>query len=435
MTFTIERDDLLAALQLTRGCISTRNTLPILSCVLLRVEGDTLQFTSTDLDQRVRTDAPIKVEERRGKREEALAVSQEILNLIAAGLPHGAVQMTFDAKCNCHLQVGDDRGGSKYLLRGLDGAEFPAEVPTPAPVAEVPGVAPGETSAMFGNAEFTLPLASFIGALTQVSFAASTDTSRLGLQGVLLEAEEGRASLLRFVVTDGRRLAISELELGAVALSPLRLLLPLPAVQFIQRLRLTPVRQVEAQPPEPEPAPAAEEESKIKSKIKIKTQPMVINALIKINEHAFSMETQGATSNVKYSTKLTGAAFPKYQQTIPKQFTTAVTLNRAELLSAVRRAAMFTSEAFASVKFSFDGSSGELIVSAGDKTLGDAREGVSARWEGKSLDITFNPRYLSEPMESLTDETVQWEFNDALAPAVLRHPRLHYIVMPTRNEK
>ncbi|NIQ09769.1 MAG: DNA polymerase III subunit beta, partial [Gammaproteobacteria bacterium] len=50
MNFTIEREKLLRPLQQVAGVVERRQTLPVLSNVLMVVDGDTLSLTGTDLE-------------------------------------------------------------------------------------------------------------------------------------------------------------------------------------------------------------------------------------------------------------------------------------------------------------------------------------------------------------------------------------------------
>ena len=54
MELTFERDDLLYALQVLQGVASGRNTLPILSNVLIRTEGESIECMATDLEIGIR---------------------------------------------------------------------------------------------------------------------------------------------------------------------------------------------------------------------------------------------------------------------------------------------------------------------------------------------------------------------------------------------
>ena len=62
MNLTISKEQIINGLQAVQNVVSTRTTLPILSNVLLRAEGDRLEFTATDLDVTVSCEVEAKVE-------------------------------------------------------------------------------------------------------------------------------------------------------------------------------------------------------------------------------------------------------------------------------------------------------------------------------------------------------------------------------------
>ena len=64
MKFTVSRDAFLKPLQIVSGAVERRHTLPILSNLLLKVEGDTLRLTGTDLE--VELISSVKVESSGG---------------------------------------------------------------------------------------------------------------------------------------------------------------------------------------------------------------------------------------------------------------------------------------------------------------------------------------------------------------------------------
>ena len=61
MNLTISKEQIINGLQAVQNVVSTRTTLPILSNVLLRAEGDRLEFTATDLDVTIACGVEAKV--------------------------------------------------------------------------------------------------------------------------------------------------------------------------------------------------------------------------------------------------------------------------------------------------------------------------------------------------------------------------------------
>ena len=106
-------------------------------------------------------------------------------------------------------------------------------------------------------------------------------------------------------------------------------------------------------------------------------------------------------------------------------------LNREELLQAVRRVAQLTSERSNSIKLAF--SKGKLIISANSPEIGEAREEIPAVYEGKDVQIAFNPAYVSDVLKNLDDQNVFFEITDSTSPGVVKTDYdFVYVIMPMR---
>ena len=84
-----------------------------------------------------------------------------------------------------------------------------------------------------------------------------------------------------------------------------------------------------------------------------------------------------------------------------------------------------------STKLSF--SSGKLTVSSAANDIGEAKDEVPIKYEGESLDITFNPSYVMDSLKAIDDDEVTVNLNNGHSPAVIKCsiPYL-YVLMPLR---
>jgi DNA polymerase-3 subunit beta len=130
-------------------------------------------------------------------------------------------------------------------------------------------------------------------------------------------------------------------------------------------------------------------------------------------------------------TKLIEGNYPNYRQVIPSETKERVTLLREELMHALKRAEIMTSEKQNSVKLSF--TKNNLSITANTPEVGEARESIAINYKGKDVAIAFNPGYLIDPLNALSDDEVFIELIDELSPGVLKinGPYL-YVVMPMR---
>src|SRR5689334_13155082 len=116
MNLTIAKDQLLSGLQAVQNVVSTRTTLPILSNVLMRAEGERLEFTATDLDVTITCGVEAKV-----TKAGASTVPVKKLFGIARELNGTEIELEVDDKNVCSLRSGP----SFYKINGLSADEFP----------------------------------------------------------------------------------------------------------------------------------------------------------------------------------------------------------------------------------------------------------------------------------------------------------------------
>lgn len=183
MRITCERSYLTMALGVAGRAVSNRNTLPILSNVLLETQDDRLQLTATDLDTAIRCVIPASVSENG-----SVAVSASVLGDVVSKLADAPVTLEMqDGK------VSVRSGKSHYTILSLPAEDYPV----------VPEVTEG--------IDVTLPQATLKEMLRMTTFAASKEETRSLLMGVLFEA---RGSTLTLVATDTHRLAWKQTPIG-----------------------------------------------------------------------------------------------------------------------------------------------------------------------------------------------------------------------------
>src|SRR5262249_54525223 len=116
MNLTIAKEQLINGLQAVQNVVSTRTTLPILSNVLLRADGDRLELTATDLDVTIASSVEAKV-----KKPGASTVPVKRLFGIVRELANAEIDLEVDDKHVCSVRSG----ASFYKINGLSADEFP----------------------------------------------------------------------------------------------------------------------------------------------------------------------------------------------------------------------------------------------------------------------------------------------------------------------
>jgi DNA polymerase III subunit beta len=289
MNLTISKEQIITGLQAVQNVVSTRTTLPILSNVLLRAEGDKLEFTATDLDVTISCAVEAKV-----KKPGSSTVPVKRLFGIVRELSNAEMDIEVDDKNTCSIRSGP----SFYKINGLSAEEFP-----PLPIFKE-------------DKKVTLPQETVKGMLKKTSFAVSTDESRYVLNGIFISLKDHKMTM---VATDGRRLALVDEEVDVSEKSHGEFIIPAKTVGELNRL-LQDNGELEMRYAE--------------------------------NQAAFMLKDEKG-STVLIITKLIEGNYPNYRQVIPAETKERVSLAREEFLHALRRAEIMTSEKSNSVKLSF----------------------------------------------------------------------------------
>jgi DNA polymerase-3 subunit beta len=230
--------------------------------------------------------------------------------------------------------------------------------------------------------------------IRKTSFAVSTDESRYVLNGIFISLKDGK---MTFVATDGRRLALVDEEVDISEKSAGEFIVPAKAINELNRLLQD------------------------KGDVEIKFGE---------NQASFALKNETGFS-VLLITKLIEGNYPNYRQVIPGEAKERIAVGREELMQALRRAEIMTSEKANSVKLSFGNN--VLTITANSPEVGEARETMAINYKGKELAIAFNPRYLIDPLNALTEDEIFIELIDELSPGVVKiNGPFLYVVMPMR---
>ncbi len=362
MRFSVAKEKLLAGLQTVQNVVSSRTTLPILANVRIQANDGHLRFTTTDLDVGISGQIEAQVEKSGGT---TLPVKR--LASIVRELNSGEVQVEIDSKNIASIRCGQ----TFFKIHGLPEDEFPA----------LPH---------FEDAKlFTIKQGDLKDALRKTSYAISTDETRYVLNGILFSFKDSR---LTMVATDGRRLALVDVEVEFPQSDEIEIIVPTKCVNELARI--------------------VEETGELKM-------------YVAQNQVAFDV---GSTRLVS---KLVEGNYPNYRQVIPGEMRERVTLERQLFLAAVHRVSLLASEKSNSVKLMF--TKNNLEIAANTPDIGEGRESIAVAYKGPDIAIAFNPEYLMAPLRALPDDEVFLDLIDEMSPGVIKiqMPFL-YVLMPMR---
>ena len=310
--------------------------------------------------------------ESKVKKSGATTIPVKKLFGIVRELNNGEIDIEVDDKNICSVRCGS----SFYKIHGLSADEFP-----PLPKFK-------------DEKKIKLPQETIKGMLKKTSFAISTDESRYVLNGIFISLKDHKMTM---VATDGRRLALVDEEVDIPEKNQGEFIVPAKAVNELNRLLQE------------------------KGDVEIKFGE---------NQSSFYLKDDKEFS-VLLVTKLIEGNYPNYRQVIPSEVKERVPLVREEFLHALRRAEIMTSEKANSVKLAFG--KNNLAITANAPEVGEARESLAVNYKGKEIAVAFNPKYLIDPLNALTEDEVFFELTDELSPGVIKiNGPFLYVVMPMR---
>ncbi|WP_448581986.1 DNA polymerase III subunit beta [Thermaurantiacus sp.] len=210
MKLVVERAILLKALGHVQSVVERRNTIPILSNVLLTADADGLRLMATDLDMQI-----VETVEAAVELPGATTVSAHTLFDIVRKLPDGAQV----ALAQSDRRVTVTAGRARFQLQTLPREDFPVIGETDLPVS------------------FALPAETLRALIDRTRFAISTEETRYYLNGIFLHAPAGQnPRVLRAVATDGHRLARFELPLPEGAADMPDVIVPRKCIAEVRKL-------------------------------------------------------------------------------------------------------------------------------------------------------------------------------------------------------
>ena len=230
--------------------------------------------------------------------------------------------------------------------------------------------------------------------IERTKFAAAREQARYALNGILFAL---KGEVLRLVATDGRRLAVVKGKAKNKAGVEAGPIIPTKAMDLLDKLMTDP-------------------EEKIK---------------IEVGETLLVAQTAAGL----LCSRLVEGHFPNYEEVIPKDCDKTLTIPTAKLLSAVRRAALITTEESRSVKFSLK----KDALTLSTQTLEGRRatvEAEGAKYAAEPVDIAFNPDFFTDMLKVVSEEEVTVSFKDGTSAALATAGKDYtYVIMPVQLQE
>ncbi len=409
---------LLKAVKSVGEVVQRGNSIPVLTHVLLQAGEGRAMLTGTSLDcwawRSFATDdrEPNSAEWMQNIRPFAVTLPEKQLRDLLGEIDADAM-VTIEAPAEADAQwrgaVTVQAGRARYKLHSL-------------PVVDFPGVPPFSF-----DAAFELPCTALADAFAAVEHAISSDPTRYYINGIFLHSRqrEGEAMDMRMAATDGHRLARLAFDLPEGGASFPGVILARQTVALLDKLLGEAVKE------------AGKDGTEAPAVVLVEAGHGGGNTLL---QFGFELDE----GEITVLAKPVDGTFPDYERVIPAGDMRFATINRADLMAAIRRVSVLCSKETRLVKARFGADVLELAVQSPE--LGEAREEIPCEWDGPEVTVGFNGQYWRELLAAAAADFVEMGFTpdgdriDPMAPVLLRagdssdreERRLVQVIMPVR---
>ncbi len=379
MKLVCSQSELNAALQLVSRAVATRPTHPVLANVLLTADAGTgrLSLTGFDLNLGIQTSLSASVEIS-GATTLPAKLFGEIISKLSNDSP---VDLSSD-ETGEKVELKSKNGS--YQMRGLNADDFP----------DLPLVQSG--------APLKINPFIFANALKSTLFASSSDESKQILTGVHLTFD---GTSLQAAATDGHRLAVLNLKEAihnnnSDNPEKIQVTLPSKSLREIERFIISTKDQKE------------------------------ISLFYDRGQVVFISLDQIVT------TRTLEGVYPNYNQLIPPSFSNVLEFNRKTFISALERIAVLADQHNNVIKISKDSTSDLVRITADAQDVGSGLESIPVKFNGDSIQIAFNVRYLLEGLKVFEGDNILLRCNSPTTPAIFSPNEdvdsFTYLVMPVQ---
>ena len=371
MQFIVKRDILLKSLNFVQGVVEKKNTLPILSNVLLELKDNKLSIVATDLDIVFYDEiSEVKIL-KEGSTTTSAAILYDILRKISSNS-----ELNFDLKTENKLSLKSDNSDFNLLCLPID--NFPT------------------FSDEFEGSEIALNNKRFLKLLNKTKIAISNDDTRHYLNGVFLHLTEAHGrNFLTGVATDSHRLSSSSLEIES-ANDFSSLILPRKTVFQLCSL-------------------LTESAEKLS---------------MKISEN----KIQFTLGKIKLISKVIDGKFPDYKKVVPTNNEKSLVVSSKDFINSIERVASVSLDRKEGVKLAISKENIQLSVNSANSGEGNEILKANFN-SNDHLNISFNSQYLVDIASEVEDKNLKMNLKDSVSPVLIEDAsdkNSYYVIMPMK---
>jgi DNA polymerase III subunit beta len=371
MKFIVTKLDIFKTLTHLQSIVSKKNTLPILSNILIEAGNNVLTLSSTDMDISIKETMSCNIVEKG-----STTLNAQMMFDIIKKLPDTS-EIEFISNDGKLLTIRSNV--SKFSLSCLPKDEFP--------IIETESNNPKK---------IIVKSQTILNLINKTKFAISNEETRYFLNGLYfnITTSENKSNLT-FVGTDGHRLATSSIVINNSIDEIPGVIIPKKTINELSKL-------------------LSEKEDNVEIDISSNKIVFYIDKLILIS-------------------KLIDGNFPDYNRVIPKNNDNDLIIDRQSLLSAVDRVSTIANEKSPSIKFKL--LKNLVNLSSINNENSTATEDIKSNYEGSEIEIGFNARYIMDILDNLEEKDVKISFNDNSSPIIIKEKidtSNIFVLMPMR---
>lgn len=367
MKVTVLAENLQKNLTLVNHAISSKTQLPILANILLETYEGRIRLSSTDLDVGIQNTLSAEITE-----PGEITIPAKTFSELVSSLGNEKITITTQ-----DTSVIVNSSHTKSSFQTLPAADFPQLYEQK-----------GEQTATFTLEELKQDLMSVI-------FAASSETTRPALSGVLLRRE---AEGFLFVATDGFRLSLKHYPLVNSLPQDSDIIIPARILREV---------------------------------IALKQEGNILMYLSRQQNQVLFEQTDTVLIG-----RLIEAEYPPFEKIIPTEFSVRARFDREALLKAVKICAIFARDSANIITLALNRD--KIIVSSESVGIGKNTVDVEAEIQGEENEIAFNARYLLDILTNSDKDDLVFEMTGPLNPGVFKvkeDPSFLHLIMPVRLQQ
>lgn len=359
MKFTVNRLELLNKLRDAQLAISNKTTIPILTGLKLEASNDGLKLTGSNSDISIETMLSIENEDANLEIDEIGSIVLQPARFFADIVNKLADEM-FTFEVNTQLQASISSANSFFTINALDAASYPY----------LPEIDTSES--------FTLPVQLLKKVIEQTVLAVSKHESRPILTGVNFSIEGGK---LKAVATDSHRLSQRIIPVSVPEDLSFQIVIPGNSLTELSKILTDDIEEVKV--------------------------ALAENQILFMTEDTY------------FYSRLLEGNYPQTDQLIPNNSATEINVNVKTLKGAVARTSLL-SHAGKNNVVKLIVEDGNLQLTSNSPEVGYVEEDVSVEsLEGDELEISFNPDYLRDALNTFEGNRVTLKLISTLRPFVI----------------